>query len=168
MEAELGVSLRLFEQPVAREDWGGLREVRRKANDKYNVAVAADESCRSPADARRIAEGQLADVINIKLAKFFHYNAIPFNLVESDELANLVQALCPSYFNHGLPGRFWMSTTGVDIAFHDLHEEVEGHLQRCDALMANMDGWENEKKQHLKIVTETGKTSCIYGFYLIQ
>jgi len=50
-----------------------------------------------------------------------------------------------------------MSTTGVDIAFRDLHEEVEGHLQRCDALMANMDGWENEKKQQLKIVTKTDK-----------
>jgi len=46
-----------------------------------------------------------------------------------------------------------MSIASVDIAFHDLHEEVEGHLQCCDALMAMMDGWENEKKQQLKIVT---------------
>ena len=99
--------------------------------------------------------------INSKLAKFFHFNAIPFNLVESDELADLVKALCPSYYSHGLPGRFWMSTAGVDIAFNDLHEEVEGHLQSCDALMANMDGWENEKKQQLKIVTETGKIAFL-------
>ena len=62
--------------------------------------------------------------INSKLANFFHYNAIPFTLVELDELADLVKALCPSYYSHGLPGRYWMSTTRVDIAFNDLHEEV--------------------------------------------
>jgi hypothetical protein len=44
-----------------------------------------------------------------------------------------------------------MSTTSVDIAaFNDMHEEVEDHLQRCDALMANMDGWENEKNNNSK------------------
>ncbi len=106
-------------------------------------------------DTNKCSKARAQD-INAKLAKFFHFNAIPFNLVESDELADLVKALCPSYFSHGLPGRFWMSTLGVDIAYNDLHEEVEGHLQSCDALMANMDGWENEKKQQLKIVTETG------------
>jgi L-alanine-DL-glutamate epimerase-like enolase superfamily enzyme len=33
------------------------------------VSVAADESCRSAADAQHIAEGGLANVLNIKLAK---------------------------------------------------------------------------------------------------
>jgi len=50
-----------------------------------------------------------------------------------------------------------METTGVDLAYDDVHNEVEEHLQGCDALMANMDGWENEKKQQLKIVTMTGE-----------
>jgi hypothetical protein len=48
-----------------------------------------------------------------------------------------------------------METTGVDIVYNDLKDEMEEHLQGCDALMANMDGWENEKKLQLKIVTET-------------
>ncbi len=99
---------------------------------------------------------QRAAEINKKLAKFFHHNALPFHLVESDELADLVKALCPAYYQQGLPGRFWMETSGVDIAYDDVYDEVEQHLQGCDALMANMDGWENEKKQQLKIVTETG------------
>jgi hypothetical protein len=49
-----------------------------------------------------------------------------------------------------------MEITGVDLAFDDVCNEVEQHLKSCDALMANMDGWENEKKQQLKILTETG------------
>ena len=88
-----------------------------------------------------------ASEINKKLAKFFHHNAIPFILVESDELADLVKELCPAYYQQGMPGRFWMETTGVDLAYEDVHTEVEQHLQSCDALMANMDGWENEKNQ---------------------
>jgi L-alanine-DL-glutamate epimerase-like enolase superfamily enzyme len=39
------------------------------AMDKYKVAVAADESCRSLVDAQKIIDGNLAHVINIKLAK---------------------------------------------------------------------------------------------------
>jgi len=38
--------------------------------EKYKVAVAADESCRSLLDAQKIINGNLAHVIiNIKLAK---------------------------------------------------------------------------------------------------
>ncbi|KAJ0105018.1 hypothetical protein Patl1_19171 [Pistacia atlantica] len=56
---EMGVIPVLFEQPVHRDDWEGLGLVSHIAKDKYGVSVAADESCR----------GNLADVINIKLAK---------------------------------------------------------------------------------------------------
>jgi hypothetical protein len=52
-----------------------------------------------------------------------------------------------------------METTGVDLVYRDVKEEVECHLHDCDALMVNMDGWENEKKQQLKIISATG-TSC--------
>lgn len=59
----------LFEQPVHRDDWEGLRLVTAIAKDKYGVSVAADESCRSLADAKKIVNEKLADVINIKLPK---------------------------------------------------------------------------------------------------
>ena len=55
----------LFEQPVAREDWDGLGRVTREGG----VPVVADESCRSPEDALRIARDGLATVLNIKLVK---------------------------------------------------------------------------------------------------
>ncbi|XP_023001723.1 L-Ala-D/L-amino acid epimerase isoform X1 [Cucurbita maxima] len=66
---ELGVTPTLFEQPVHRDNWEGLGIVSRIARDTYGVSVAADESCRSLSDVKRIVEEDLAGVINIKLAK---------------------------------------------------------------------------------------------------
>ncbi|PWZ08338.1 L-Ala-D/L-amino acid epimerase [Zea mays] len=66
---EMGVTPVLFEQPVHRDDWEGLRDVSAVAMEKYKVAVAADESCRSLLDAQKIIQGNIAHVINIKLAK---------------------------------------------------------------------------------------------------
>ncbi|XP_037411186.1 L-Ala-D/L-amino acid epimerase-like [Triticum dicoccoides] len=66
---EMGVTPVLFEQPVHRDDWEGLRDVSVAAMEKYRVAVAADESCRGLHDAQKIIHGNLAHVINIKLAK---------------------------------------------------------------------------------------------------
>ncbi|URD80837.1 Mandelate racemase / muconate lactonizing enzyme, N-terminal domain [Musa troglodytarum] len=65
----MGVTPILFEQPVHRDDWEGLHVVSHIAKDKYGVSVAADESCRSITDAHKIIQGNLAHVINIKLAK---------------------------------------------------------------------------------------------------
>ncbi|XP_059453621.1 L-Ala-D/L-amino acid epimerase-like [Corylus avellana] len=66
---EMGVTPVLFEQPVHRDDWEGLGHVTDIAKNKYGVSVAADESCRSLADVKKIVQEKLADVINIKLAK---------------------------------------------------------------------------------------------------
>ncbi|XP_019177071.1 PREDICTED: L-Ala-D/L-amino acid epimerase-like [Ipomoea nil] len=66
---EMGVTPVLFEQPVHRDNWEGLGEVSHFAKEKFGVSVAADESCRSLDDVRKIADENLADVINIKLAK---------------------------------------------------------------------------------------------------
>ncbi|VAH71853.1 unnamed protein product [Triticum turgidum subsp. durum] len=66
---KMGVTPVLFEQPVHRDDWEGLRDVSIAAMEKYRVAVAADESCRGLLDAQKIIHGNLAHVINIKLAK---------------------------------------------------------------------------------------------------
>lgn len=66
---EMGVTPILFEQPVHRDDWEGLGHVSRVAKGKYRVSVAADESCRSLADVKKIVKENLADVVNIKLAK---------------------------------------------------------------------------------------------------
>ncbi|KAL5726551.1 hypothetical protein ACHQM5_009589 [Ranunculus cassubicifolius] len=66
---EMGVTPVLFEQPVHRDDWKGLGHVTHVAKGKYGTSVAADESCRSLLDVQTIIDGNLADVVNIKLAK---------------------------------------------------------------------------------------------------
>ena len=49
----------------------------------------------------------------------------------------------------------------MDVVYDEIHQEVEQHLRDCDALMANMDGWENEMKQQLKIATVTCKDNFV-------
>ncbi|XP_047972493.1 L-Ala-D/L-amino acid epimerase-like [Salvia hispanica] len=66
---EMEVTPILFEQPVHRDDWKGLGHVSRVARTKYGVSVAADESCRSLDDVKKIVKEDLAHVVNIKLAK---------------------------------------------------------------------------------------------------
>ena len=60
---ELGVEL--IEQPVAANDFHGLKEIR----DRSSIPIAADESCHGIHDAMRLASMRAADVINIKLMK---------------------------------------------------------------------------------------------------
>ncbi|KAG6401830.1 hypothetical protein SASPL_138698 [Salvia splendens] len=66
---EMEVTPVLFEQPVHRDDWKGLGHVSHVAKTKYGVSVAADESCRSLDDVKKIVKEDLAHVVNIKLAK---------------------------------------------------------------------------------------------------
>jgi L-Ala-D/L-Glu epimerase len=60
-----GGHLVLLEQPVLREDLDGLAAIRRETG----IPVAADESVRSLADARRVVKEGAADYINIKIMK---------------------------------------------------------------------------------------------------
>jgi L-alanine-DL-glutamate epimerase-like enolase superfamily enzyme len=85
--SEMGVTPVLFEQPVHRDDWDGLRDVTSVAMEKYKVAVAADESCRSLLDAQKIIDGNLAHVINIKLAKLGVLGAL--EIIDAARKANI-------------------------------------------------------------------------------
>lgn len=75
-----GGKLALLEQPVVRDDIDGLAELRHRTG----IPVAADESVRSLADARRIIARQAADYINIKIMKC--------GVVESLEIAEFTKA----------------------------------------------------------------------------
>ncbi|EOA30704.1 hypothetical protein CARUB_v10013841mg [Capsella rubella] len=66
---EMKVTPVLFEQPVHRDNWEGLSHVTRTAKSRFGVSVAADESCRDLTDLKKIIEGGIVDVVNIKLAK---------------------------------------------------------------------------------------------------
>jgi L-alanine-DL-glutamate epimerase-like enolase superfamily enzyme len=59
------IEVRLFEQPVARDDLEGLAAVRHAGG----YPVAADESVASAADALAVVRAGAADVINLKIMK---------------------------------------------------------------------------------------------------
>lgn len=66
----MNVSPVLFEQPVHRDDWKGLADVSSIARNQYGVTVIADESCQTFHDIQKVVQENIADGINIKLAKF--------------------------------------------------------------------------------------------------
>lgn len=86
----MGFTPILFEQPVHREDWEGLGYVSQIAKEKYGVPIAADESCRSLADAEKIVKENLADVVNIKLAKLGVVGALEVIELVRDSRLNLM------------------------------------------------------------------------------
>lgn len=75
-----GIEPILFEQPVAENDWAGLRLVTQRSP----VPIAADETVRTAADALRIAQEGAAHVVNIKLMKS--------GLVEALDIAAVARA----------------------------------------------------------------------------
>jgi L-Ala-D/L-Glu epimerase len=70
----------LLEQPVAREDLDSMAAIRRETG----IAVAADESVRSLADAQEVVARGAADYINIKIMKT--------GVVEAVEIASFAKA----------------------------------------------------------------------------
>jgi L-alanine-DL-glutamate epimerase-like enolase superfamily enzyme len=59
------INLAWVEQPVPAHDLEGLKRV----TDKAAIPVMADESLYSPEDAKKMAEGKITKMFNIKLAK---------------------------------------------------------------------------------------------------
>jgi L-Ala-D/L-Glu epimerase len=60
-----GIIPTLFEQPLYRDDWLGMADLTARAS----VAICADESVHSAADAIRVVRERAAHIINIKLMK---------------------------------------------------------------------------------------------------
>jgi len=60
-----GARVSMFEQPVRKDDFEGMRFVR----DHCPLPVAADETVFTPEDALRVVREGAADMINIKVAK---------------------------------------------------------------------------------------------------
>jgi L-Ala-D/L-Glu epimerase / N-acetyl-D-glutamate racemase len=98
-----GIELDFVEQPVAAEDYDGMRYVK----DRVSIPIIADESVFSPKDALRLVNMSAADGINIKLMKSGGiYNAI--KIVDIAEAAGL---FC-------MVGSMMESHVGVTAAAH--------------------------------------------------
>lgn len=92
----------LFEQPVHRHDFAGLRYVAERAR----VPVAADESVHTAADALRIAQLGAVSVVNIKLMKS--------GIVEALDIA----AICRAAHIDLMVGAMMESRLGVAASAH--------------------------------------------------
>ncbi|KAL8157856.1 L-Ala-D/L-amino acid epimerase-like [Apium graveolens] len=102
---EMKVTPVLFEQPVHRDDWEGLGRVTQIAKEKYGVSVAADESCRLLTDAKKIVEGNLADVLNIKFAKHGVVGALEIiELAQASGLHLMIGGMIETRLSMGFAG----------------------------------------------------------------
>ena len=75
-----GITPVLLEQPVAKDDWEGMRRITREGG----VAVAADETASDVAGVQKLIETRAASVVNIKLMKC--------GIAEALEIASLCKA----------------------------------------------------------------------------
>eukprot|EP00268_Persea_americana_P002510 TRINITY_DN1075_c0_g1_i7.p1 TRINITY_DN1075_c0_g1~~TRINITY_DN1075_c0_g1_i7.p1 ORF type:complete len:260 (+),score=65.26 TRINITY_DN1075_c0_g1_i7:356-1135(+) len=102
---EMGVTPVLFEQPVQRDDWEGLHHVSHVAKNKYGISVAADESCRSLLDVQKIIRENLADVINIKIAKVGVLGALEMiELAKSNGITLMIGGMVETRIAMGFAG----------------------------------------------------------------
>ena len=101
----------LLEQPVARDDWEGLGKLARETG----VPIAADESCQSPQDAARIAKGNLAQVINIKLSKCGVVQALDIAAIaRSNGIGLMIGAMVETRLAIGFGAHFAAGLGGFD------------------------------------------------------
>jgi len=101
----------LLEQPLKREDWEGMGQLTREAG----VAVAADESCRTPADAVRIAKNGLAHVINIKLAKCGVVQALDIvSITRASDIGLMIGGMVETRIAMGFSAHFAAGLGGFD------------------------------------------------------
>lgn len=107
------LSLDLFEQPVPRDNLSDLLELRRRGD----TLIAADESCRNPDDARRLAERGCVDVLNIKLAKSGVLGALAIHeIAQTHQLDLMIGGMIETrigmgfaaHLAHGLGGFQWI------------------------------------------------------------
>lgn len=74
------INIELFEQPVRRDDLGGLRNVSKRSP----VPIIADEAVFSASDCKKVVDGNLAHGVNIKIAKS--------GIAESKEILKIAKA----------------------------------------------------------------------------
>lgn len=102
--ADMGIVPLVFEQPVDRDDWKGLRKVSNAAR-MYGIPVAVDESCRSLTDVQKIIDENLVDAINIKLPKFGVLGVLEIiNLARKSGLILMVDSMAETRLATGFAG----------------------------------------------------------------
>lgn len=101
----------LLEQPVPRDDWEGLGRLVQEAG----VLIAVDESCQTPQDAVRITRENLAQVINIKLAKCGVVQALEIAAIaHASGLGLMIGGMVETRIAMGFSAHFAAGLGGID------------------------------------------------------
>ncbi len=109
-------TIALIEQPIKAHDLTNLKHIR----DNTNSFIVADEACFSPADALTIAKHNIADGINIKLAKaggIYNANAI-YHIAKAANIQLMVGCMLESPVGVAAIASFALSKP--DILYADL------------------------------------------------
>ena len=108
-----GIPLQLLEQPVPQEDEAGMAQLTALGQ----LPICADESCRSAADAMRIIQHRLANVINIKTQKCGYLESIQIHQIATAAgislmIGGMVESIVSMSFSahlaRGLGGFRWI------------------------------------------------------------
>lgn len=115
-----GCPIELVEQPTPREDFHGLRYVR----ERTEFPIAADESVRDMADARRLLEADSVDILNLKLMK-------SGGLLPAIEIAHLARAYGVRLMIGGMVGESFLGVQAAaamaaafDFEYADLDADI--------------------------------------------
>ncbi|KAG6494205.1 hypothetical protein ZIOFF_049224 [Zingiber officinale] len=126
LHGTMGVIPILFEQPVHRDDWEGLRLVSHVAKDKYGVSIAADESCKSVNDANKIIQGNLAHVINVKLAKLGVVGALEIiNIAREAGIALMIGGMVETRLAMGFTGHLAAGLVSLILTHHSFLLKIQ-------------------------------------------
>lgn len=126
--AQQGVRVTMFEQPVPKHDWLGMKFV----TEHGRVPVAADETVFGPHDALQIAAQGAANVVNIKLMKSGIVDGIDIaaicraghiSLMIGGMIESKLAMCCSAHFAAGLGGFDFID---LDTPMHLAENPFEG------------------------------------------
>jgi L-alanine-DL-glutamate epimerase-like enolase superfamily enzyme len=144
-----GVRIILFEQPVPKNDWLGLRFV----TEHGRIPVAADETVFHPYDALQIAAHGAANVVNIKLMKCGLVDGLDIaavcraghvGLMIGGMIESKLAMCCSAHFAAGLGGFEYIDLDTPMLMAENPFEGgyiQQGSLYKLDHIQAGLGIW---------------------------
>ncbi len=145
-----GANISMFEQPVRKDDFEGMRFVR----EHCPLPVAADETVFTPEDALRVVREGVADMINIKVAKCGILGALEIiSICRTANIGLMIGAMMESKI--GLAASVHLSCGFGNFAHNDLDSVYLLKPFECEGGF-NLDG------PNFSVEGITGGTGIIY------
>ena len=79
------------------------------------------------------------------VCNLIYEEGLPLCLVASPAFRELVSALHPDYYAVGIPGRYSIANGCLNTHYETERELANKHLDECEWVIGQIDGWKNEK-----------------------